>query len=72
MEYRDYLDYTDDLTVLACTQAQIRVKTDKVCQACDAYEARNQLAENESEVHQHQLRCTSQAIQTTIKKRRLQ
>ena len=29
MEYLDDLDYADDLAVLACTQAQIRDKTDK-------------------------------------------
>ena len=29
VEYLDDLDYADDLAVLACTQAQIRDKTDK-------------------------------------------
>ena len=33
MEYLDDLDNTDDLAVLACTQAQIRNKTDKTSQA---------------------------------------
>ena len=30
VEYLDDLEYADDLTVLVCTQAQIRDKTDKV------------------------------------------
>ena len=33
VEYLDELDYADDLSILACTQAEIRDKTDKVCQA---------------------------------------
>ena len=33
VEYLDDLDYADDLAVLACTQAQIRDKTDKILQA---------------------------------------
>ena len=33
VEYLDDLDYTDDLAVLACTQAQIRKKTDKASHA---------------------------------------
>ena len=33
VEYLDYLDYADDLAVLACNQAQIRDKTDKVWKA---------------------------------------
>ena len=33
VEYLDDFDYADDLAVLACTQAQIRDKTDKVWQA---------------------------------------
>ena len=32
VEYLDDLDYTDDLPVLVCTQAQIREKTEKVWQ----------------------------------------
>ena len=32
MEYLDDLDYADDLAVLACTQAQIWEKTEKVLQ----------------------------------------
>ena len=30
LEYLDDLNYADDLAVLACTQAQIRDKTDKI------------------------------------------
>ena len=33
VEYLDDLDYADDLAVLACTQTQIRNKTDKVWKA---------------------------------------
>ena len=32
VEYLDDLDYADDLAVLACTQTQIREKTEKVWQ----------------------------------------
>ena len=33
MEYLNDLDYADELAVLACTQAQIRDKTDKAWKA---------------------------------------
>ena len=50
--------YADDLADLACTQAQIRDKADKIWNAANRVD-RNQCAENESDVYQHDLRCTS-------------
>ena len=70
VEYLDDLEYADDMTVLPCTHAQIRDKTDKVWQAGSLVGVEVISPENESDVYQHHLRYTSHGRRRNARMRR--